>query len=152
MASSSNKLVFFLPREKKRISTLIHSSCMRLAKNLLNKSRNGIVLVPIEAMDFVAVIKGSRLYFAESDKQSQTGQLGMPIQLGWIPHLPENEVLSIQHLPMDLVLFSEQQDLHEMQQKLTGEFYRAMMLLDEKYAGQFLPVSEVEMVETALSN
>ena len=145
MASESKKLFFFIPREKSRQPTVIHRSCMRLARNLLSKSRNGMVTVPIEALEFIAVIKDDRLYFAETEKRNNTGRLGLQVCIGWEPHLPENEDTAIQHLPMDLVLYKEGQELNELQQKLTGELYRAMMLLDQQYSGQFLPSVDIEI-------
>lgn len=151
MGSQASKTYFFIPPESSRATSVIHSSCLRLAKSILGKSRDGdTALVPIEALDYIAIIAGTHIYFAGlADEQDSDGRRGLTVSMCWQPHLPEDEDINIQHIPMDLVYFSPAESLPNLQQQLTGEFYKALMLIDKQYAGQKLPASVIEMIKVS---
>jgi len=149
MASEFNKQFFFIPSERKQIHSVIHSSCVRLAKSLLGKRPdNKHALIPITAMGYIAILGESRILFANlKDEIDMNGQHGLLVSLAWQPHIAEHEDLSIQHIPMNLTYYGHPANLKNLQQQLTGEFYKALMLIDKKYEGMPLPSTDIELID-----
>ena len=150
MASDTNKRTFYLPPVVKNRHTVVHSSCVRLSQNLLQRSSSKSLLVPIEAMHMLAILDRNKLYFADLQaRHSHANQLGDIIILSWTPHLAEAPDINNQHIPMELTCHSTpiaaKTDLNKMQQQLTGEFYKALMLLDKQFSGQKIPVAPFEI-------
>jgi len=145
MGSDINKRTFFLPEAVKSRQGVIHSSCVRLSQYLLERSHGQSLLVPIEAMNYLAILQKDKLYFVDLNSHEQTENArGSQIVLSWQPHSPEEMDFNTQHLPVELTCYSNpiaetDKNLEQIQQQLTGEFYKALMLLDSKFSGQKIP-------------
>ena len=130
--------IFFLPTAITHQAALLHSSCFNLAHNLLQRSDLPYVVVPIPGMQYLAIVEAGDIWFVDSEQQtSELNPNGKLITLSWHPHLAESRSSLDQHIPMDVVFYAP--GLEQVQQRLTGEFYKGLMLLDAEYSQTTIP-------------
>lgn len=139
MKNTQDPKIFFLPAKALEKSTVIHSSCYRLSLSILRRAEHEPVAVPIENLHCTALITDSEIYFADNNRTLEAdGVKGHPIMISWHLHLAEARDISEQHIPMKTIFYEN--NLEEFQQQLTGEFYKALMLMDQSYRDGPIPV------------
>ena len=109
--------------------------------SILNRAEKDLVVIPIEKLGMLAVISENKILFAELSSESE--QSAMPVKIGWEFLVAEDRDTNSQHLPMKTSFYSE--NLEELQQRLTGEFYKALMLADEKFRTTVIPAQDITL-------
>ena len=141
MTSSLNSYHFYIPKTLSHASTMVHSSCYKLSMGILIRAEKDQVVIPIDKLGMLAVISDNKIMFTQQKPESQ--QHAIPVQISWDFLVAEDRDANSQHLPMNTTFFEE--NLEELQQRLTGEFYKALMLVDEKYRDKAIPAQEIEI-------
>ena len=129
MTISSQPQTFFLPKAISEQHSVIHASCYRLSLSVLRRAEHEPVPVLIEKLHYTALITDSNIYFADNSD--------MQIKISWHLHLAEARDVNEQHIPMKVVFYEN--GLDQLQQQLTGEYYKTLMLVDEKYQTDLIP-------------
>ena len=129
MIISNQPQTFFLPEANSEQHSVIHASCYRLSLSVLRRAEHEPVPVLIEKLQYTALITDSNIYFADNND--------MLIKISWHLHLAEARDINEQHIPMKVVFY--QDGLDQLQQQLTGEYYKTLMLVDEKYQTDVIP-------------
>ncbi|MGD2119149.1 MAG: hypothetical protein PVG66_12370 [Chromatiales bacterium] len=143
--SSLHQQILFLPARFARESALIHTSCYNLAQSILERSELPYVPVSIDSMQYLAIIELNDIWFADtSSRISHDDQPGYRIMLSWHPHLAESRSEQDQHIAMEVTYYAP--ELEQLQQRLTGEFYKALMLLDAKFPQTTVPSQPYSIV------
>ena len=146
MKTPSKNMTFFTRTEVSKQASVIHSSCYRLSQSMLRRSESEPAVIPIDKMNFLAAIDENTLTFIDRSQQiKQNDKEGYPVRITWKLHLAERRDNDDQHIPMDITYFDE--DLNETQQQLTGEFYKALMLMDESYRDELIPTVKTEYIQ-----
>jgi len=146
MKSTDKQQFLFLPPEFSKESAVIHVSCYKLALIVLNRSTFPHIIVPIEKLGYLAVIEPNAIWFTHNLSQTiHDHQTGRMINLSWHPHIAESRNELDQHIPMDIIFYGENRS--DIQQQLTGEFYKALMLLDEKYKEKIIPTEAMKIID-----
>jgi len=142
---------YILPREVSRQDSVIHDSCYRMAQSMLRRSDTEPALVPINTMGYDALIYDSVISFADTGKRVSSSDTddteAHPIIITWQLHLAEDRDPRKQHIPMRVILHDK--NLEKTQQRLTGEFYKALMLMDESYRDGLIPSVSVTVIPQA---
>lgn len=139
MQNTEESNIFFLPQKALEKSTLIHASCYRLSLSIFRRAEHDPVAVPIESLDCTALITDSEIFFTDNQRTIESdGMTGHPVIISWHLHLAEARDINEQHIPMKTIFYQEH--LEEFQQQLTGEFYKALMLMDQSYRDGLIPV------------
>lgn len=141
MTNPANSYHFYIPKTFSNMSSMVHSSCYKLSMGILNRAEKDQVVIPIEKLGMLAVITDNKIMFTQQTADAE--QDVIPIQISWEFLVAEDRDASSQHLPMNTSFFAE--NLEELQQRLTGEFYKALMLADEKYRDKVIPAQEIEI-------
>ncbi|MEJ2213556.1 MAG: hypothetical protein P8Y20_05710 [Gammaproteobacteria bacterium] len=141
MISSTRSYSFYTPQPLSSASSMVHSSCYKLSMSILNRAEEDLVVIPIEKLGMLAVISENKILFAQQSSGSE--QTVMPVKIGWKFLVAEDRDSNSQHLPMKTSFYSE--NLEELQQRLTGEFYKALMLADEKFRTTVIPAQDITL-------
>ena len=129
MNISNQPQTFFLPEAISEQHSMVHASCYRLSLSMLRRAEHEPVPVLIDNLQYTALITDSNIYFADNSD--------MQIKISWHLHLAEARDVNEQHIPMKVMYYEH--GLEQLQQKLTGEYYKALMLMDEKYRTELIP-------------
>ena len=132
---------FYLPKIVSHTSSMVHSSCYKLSMGILNRAEKDLVVIPIEKLGMLAIIADNKIMFTEENTES--GREAIPVKISWEFLVAEDRDANSQHLPMHTTFYDH--GLEELQQRLTGEFYKALMLIDEKYRDTVIPAQEIEL-------
>ena len=132
---------FYLPKTLNHSSSMVHSSCYKLSMNILNRAEKDRVVIPIEKLGMLAVISANKIMFTPAT--SEASRDAIPVKISWEFLVAEARDVNSQHLPMHTSFHDN--NLEELQQQLTGEFYKALMLADEKYRDSAIPAQKIEL-------
>ncbi len=129
---------FFLPTPCKHFSSMVRAETYNLAHTLLNRSDSEYVFVPIRSMQYLAVIEGHDIWFVDSlayaVNENEGGRL---ITISWHTNPKMERNALIENTPIEIIFY--QKHISEIQLRLSSEFHRAMLLVDERYRDQQIP-------------
>jgi hypothetical protein len=129
---------FFRPPEVARLSSAVPAEVHNTARNLLARSRDGCVFVPIRSMQFLGVIDRDEIVFVDSQAYAhQDGVGGRLILIAWQPRPEPGRDSLAAPVPCDIVCYDE--GLEQTQQRLVSEFPRALRDLDQRFRDAVLP-------------
>ena len=145
MPDSNNKAVYIVPPVIDEKASVVHSSCYRLALSILRRASHEPVSVPIDGMGYTALIYESRILFADNSASISHAEVsGYPVIMEWQFFIAEDRNQNDQHIPMQIRFHSK--DLTDTQQQLTGEFYKAMMHIDQQFSEEPIPSTLLEVI------
>ncbi len=129
---------FFLPDELGREASHIPADIYNLARTLLGRSEFSCVFVPIRSLQFLGVITDNEIVFVDSlayaYNQDEGGRL---IKIAWqFDNTNDRESLNE---PVDFDAVYYDPGSSEIQNRLIGDFRKALELLDERYRKSALP-------------
>lgn len=129
---------FFLPQSCAQKSSMVAAETYNLAHTLLNRSDSTYVFVPIRSMQYLAIIEGHDIWFVDSQayavSQNEGGRL---ITISWHTDSTIERKALNENFPLKVVFY--QANMGDIQLRLTGEFHKAMLLMDERYRDQQIP-------------
>jgi hypothetical protein len=96
-------------------------------------------------MQYLAIIEMHDIWFVDSQAYAVKKKVGgRMITVSWHTR-DENERESLdQHLPMKVIYYD--QDMSEIQQRLRGEFFKAMQLMDQRYRDEAIPTEGADII------
>jgi hypothetical protein len=145
MPDSTKKTVYIVPPIIDEKASVVHSSCYRLALSILRRASHEPVTVPIDAMGYTALIYENRILFADNSASINHAELsGYPVIMEWQFFIAEDRNYNDQHIPMRIRFHSD--DLNDTQQQLTGEFYKAMMHIDQQFSEEPIPSASLDVI------
>ncbi|NNJ90174.1 MAG: hypothetical protein HKP55_00745 [Gammaproteobacteria bacterium] len=145
MPDSNKKTVYIVPPVIDEKASVVHSSCYRLALSILRRASHEPVTVPIDAMGYTALIYENRILFADNSASINHAKLsGYPVIMEWQFFIAEDRNHNDQHIPMQIRFHSD--DLTDTQQQLTGEFYKAMMHIDQQFSAEPIPSASLDVI------
>lgn len=143
--TQTQETVYFITPVIESHASMVHSSCYRLALSMLRRADKEPAVVHIESMNYTALIFENSIYFVnESNTMTHNGESGHPVCIEWQFLLAEARNTNDQHIPMESRFYTT--NLAAVQQKLTVEFYNAMMHADELHQDGVIPTQEVNLV------
>ena len=145
MPDSNKKTVYIVPPVISEKASVVHSSCYRLALSILRRASSQPVSVPIDAMGYTALIYENRILFSDNSSMiSHADVSGHPVTMEWQFFIAEDRNHNDQHIPMQIRFHSD--DLSDIQQQLTGEFYKAMMHIDQQFSEELIPSASLDVI------
>lgn len=145
MKTQNELQTFLLPGKVTEQSSVIHSSCYRLSLSMLRRAEQQPVAVPIDSLGCIALITETEIFFAKPRQQDEAVKnADARIKISWHLHLAEARDVNDQHIPMRIIFYDH--GLEQLQQQLTGEFYKALMLMDESYRDNLIPSGDIEIM------
>lgn len=121
---------FFTPDVFSRQESKLVAKAYNLAHILLNRSDLDHVFVPIRSMQYLAIIEKDTFWFVDSLAYAVSGdEGGRLIRISW--HLSNERDALTQHMDCEVVFYGD--DMSATQTRLVGEFYKAMLLLDQRH-------------------
>lgn len=141
---------FFTPDEFFCQNDLLLSRTYNLAHVLLNRSQSDFLFVPIRSMQYLAIIEKDAFWFVDSMAYAvRGGEGGRIITVSWHPLLSAGKRCSLnQHMECRVIFYGG--DMGEIQQRLRGEFFQSMQLLDQRYRESLVADSEVSILPLRL--
>jgi len=124
---------FFTPDEFSCQKTQLLSITYNLAHTLLNRSEASHLFIPIRSLQYLAIIEKNIFWFVDSMAYAVRGaEGGRLIRVSWKPiiHAQQRDDLT---LPMECRVIFYGDDMQEIQNRLNSEFYRAMLLIDQRH-------------------
>jgi hypothetical protein len=114
---------------------------------MLRRAEQEPVAIPIDSLGYTALLTDSLIYFAENAAaQTGEGEIAGTIKISWHLHIAEARDVNDQHIPMKIIFYDN--GLQQLQQQLTNEFYKALMLMDESYRDNLIPSGLIEIKKT----
>ena len=145
MPDSNEKNVYIVPPVIDEKTSVVHSSCYRLASSILSRAQNAPVAVSIDNMNYTALIYENKILFADNSAMINRAEAsGHPVTMEWQFFIAEAPDLNEQHIPMRIAFHDN--DLHDVQQQLTGEFYKSMMQIDQQYSHEIVPSAALDVI------
>lgn len=137
---------FFTPDEFSCQQTRLLSQTYNLAHVLLNRSQSDHLFVPIRSLQYLAIIEKNAFWFVDSLAYAVRGdEGGRLIRVSWHPLISANERDSlIQHMDCRVVFYGE--DMSEIQNRLSSEFYQSMLLVDQRHRDSLITASNVSIL------
>lgn len=122
------------------------SETYNLAHVLLNRSHTDYLFIPIRSLQYLAVIEKEIFWFVDSQAYAVKGdEGGRLITISWSPVLIANEREGLnQHMGCHVIFYGK--DMSEVQNRLRGEFYQAMKLIDQRYRDSHIPSSGAKIL------
>lgn len=132
---------FFTPDEFFCIPGQLLSRTYNLAHVLLNRSHSNHLFIPIRSMQYLAIIEKEVFWFVDSLAYAVRGdEGGRLITVSWHPLLAAKDRTSLEQNMKCRILFYGK-DHSDIQLRLNGEFYQAMLQLDQRYRDAHIPSS-----------
>ena len=145
MPDPNKNTVYIVPPVIDEKASVVHSSCYRLALSILRRASNEPVTVPIDAMGYTALIYENRILFSDNSSMISHAEVsGHPVTMEWQFFIAEDRNHNDQHIPMQIRFHSN--DLSDTQQQLTGEFYKAMMHIDQQFSEEPIPSASLDVI------
>lgn len=144
MLSHEKTRFYYLPKALTEQASVIHASCYRLALSMLRRADHEPVPVPVNSLDYTALLTDEDVFFADNQAtETRHGETGSLIRLSWHLHLAEARDITVQHIPMKVVYYHH--EMEKLQQQMTGEFYKALMLMDKQYGDRLIPSGNIHI-------
>ena len=131
--TAHDTLSFFTPDEFFCQKTRLLSQTYNLAHVLLKRSQSEHLFIPIRSLQYLAIIEQNDFWFVDSLAYAVRGdEGGRLIRVSWHPviHANEREGLT-QNMDCRVIFYGE--DMSETQRRLNGEFYQAMLQIDQRH-------------------
>jgi len=145
MPDTHQKPVYIVPPVIDEKASVVHSSCYRLALSILRRATDEPVTVPIDGMGYTALIYENRILFSDNSFMIRHDEVsGHPITMEWQFFIAEDRNQNDQHIPMQIRFHSDDQT--DVQQQLTGEFYKAMMHIDQQFSEETIPAASLDVI------
>lgn len=145
MQSTETKQTFLLPKSISEQASIVHASCYRLSLSMLRRAEHEMVCVPIDSLNLKGLITDSAIFFADThEADTEAGKINGKIKISWHLHLAEERDINEQHIPMKVIFYDN--GLENLQQQITGEYYRALMLMDESYRNNLIPSGNIQII------
>ena len=124
---------FFTPDDFFCQKSTLLSKAYNLAHVLLNRSESSHLFVPIRSLQYLAIIEKNTFWFVDSQAYAVRGdEGGRLIRVSWQPVIDTNQREGLtQHMNCRVIFYGE--DMSEIQTRLSGEFYKAMQLIDQRH-------------------
>ena len=130
---------FFTPDEFFCKQGRLLSQTFNLAHVLLNRSQAEHLFVPIRSMQYLAIIEQETFWFVDSLAYAvRNNEGGRLITISWHPQINASERNDLtQHVNCRVTYYGK--DMSEVQNRLCGEFFQAMQLMDQRYRDEHIP-------------
>jgi hypothetical protein len=124
---------FFTPDEFFYQQTRLPSQTYNLAHTLLKRSQSSHLFIPIRSLQYLAIIEMNAFWFVDSLAYATRGdEGGRLIRISWHPLVPASQRESLtQHMNCRTIFYGG--DMQEVQNRLNGEFYQAMLQIDQRH-------------------
>ena len=137
---------FFTPDEFFCQKTRLLAKVYNLSHILLKRCHSTHLFVPIRSMQYLAIIEKNAFWFVDSLAYAVRGdEGGRLIRVSWHPFIHANQRESLTQ-DMDCRVMFYGEDMREVQTRLNGEFYKAMLLMDERYGHAIKVGSKVNIL------
>ncbi len=114
---------FYRSEELCRRTSAMPATTYNLAHQLVVRSPQGCVFVPIRSMQYLAVLDAQEFIFIDSQGDRR-------IELAWLGFHPQIRSALDEPVPFDLVYYHSEGEA--TMRWLPGEFYKSMMQLSER--------------------
>lgn len=114
---------FYRTDELRRQTSAMPGATYNLAHQLVARSPQGCVFVPIRSMQYLAVLDLQEFIFIDSQGDRH-------IELAWQSFHPQTRTALDEPVPFDLIYYRSQGEA--TMRWLPGEFYKSMMQLSER--------------------
>lgn len=137
---------FFTPDEFLCEQSRLYSQTYNLAHVLLNRSESDHIFVPIRTMQYLAIIEQNTFWFVDSLAYAVRGdEGGRIVRVSWHPVNSANERESLtQNMDCRVIFYGR--DMHDIQTRLSVEFYKAMQLVDQHHRETIITESKVSIL------
>jgi len=124
---------FFTPDEFSSHESRLMSTTYNLAHVLLNRSQSEHLFIPIRSLQYLAIIEKEAFWFVDSQAYAVRGdEGGRLIRVSWHPLIDAHDRDGLtQHMDCRVVFYGG--DMSDIQTRLTGEFYQAMVQVDQRH-------------------
>lgn len=142
---------FFTPDEFFCQKEQLLSQTYNLAHVLLNRSQSEHLFVPIRTMQYLAIIEQETFWFVDSLAYAvRDNEGGRLITVSWHPLIGANERNGLtQHMDCRVIYYGK--DMGEVQNRLRGEFFQAMQLMDQRYRDEHIPSGGARILPLSLA-
>jgi len=143
---------FFTPDEFFCQKTRLLSKTYNLAHVLLKRSQLNHLFIPVRSMQYLAIIEKNAFWFVDSLAYAVRGdEGGRLIRVSWHPLINANQREGlIQHMDCRVIFYGE--GLQDIQNRLNSEFYKAMLLIDQRYRDSMISKGEVNILPLRLES
>lgn len=114
---------FYRSDELRRQASAMQGACYNLAHQLVTRSPQGCVFVPIRSMQYLAVLDAQEFIFVDSQGDRR-------IELAWQDFHPQARTALTEKVAYQLVLYRAQAEM--TMRWLPGEFYKSMLQLSKR--------------------
>lgn len=114
---------FYRTDELRRQTSAMPGATYNLAHQLVARSPQGCIFVPIRSMQYLAVLDAQEFIFIDSQGDRR-------IELAWQSFHPQTRTALDEPVPFDLIYYRSQGEA--TMRWLPGEFYKSMMQLSER--------------------
>lgn len=130
---------FFTPEQFLCRQERLLAQVYNLAHVLLKRTPSDYLFVPIRRLQYLAIVEQTAFRFVDSLAYATRGnEGGRLITISWHPLLTAQQRDGLnQHVDCRVIFYGK--DMSEVQQRLSGEFYQAMQLLDRRYRDSNIP-------------
>jgi len=142
---------FFTPDEFFCQKSLLLSNTYNLAHTLLNRSEASHLFIPIRSLQYLAIIEKNAFWFVDSMAYAVRGdEGGRLIRISWRPiiNTVQRDDLT---LPLGCCVIFYGDDMQEIQNRLTSEFYQAMLLIDQRHRDSLVANYKVNILPLKLN-
>ena len=124
---------FFKPDEFSCQDSTILANCYNLAHILLKRSRSDHLFVALRSLQYLAIVEDNSFWFVDSMAYAVRGdEGGRLIRVSWHPTKTANERKSLtEHMGCRVIFYGG--DMKEVQTRLTTEFYKELLLIDQHH-------------------
>jgi hypothetical protein len=124
---------FFTPDAFFCQKTRLLSKTYNLAHILLTRSHSSHLFIPIRSIQYLAIIEKNAFWFVDSLAYAvQNNEGGRLIRVSWHPLINANQREGLtQNMDCRVIFYGE--DMREIQNRLNGEFYQSMQLIDQRH-------------------
>ncbi|VAW51663.1 hypothetical protein MNBD_GAMMA06-368 [hydrothermal vent metagenome] len=142
---------FFTPDEFSCRQTRLLSKTYNLAHVLLNRSESSHLFVPVRSLQYLAIIEKNTFWFVDSLAYAVRGdEGGRLIRVSWHPLITAHEREGLtQNMDCKVVFYGE--DMSEIQNRLSGEFYQSMLQIDQRHRDMLKTDCSVSILPLSLN-
>jgi hypothetical protein len=137
---------FFLPPRHSTLHSTLSAESYNLSFTLLKRSESDHLFVPVRSMQYLAIIDGHDIWFVDSQAYAvNEAEGGRMITVSW--HVEKQLQRNALDQPVPMRIHFYHKDMSSIQQRLRGEFLRAMQQLDQRYRDQQIPSEGAHIID-----
>lgn len=142
---------FFTPDEFLYQQTRLNSNTYNLAHTLLKRSQSEHVFIPIRSLQYLAIIEMNAFWFVDSLAYATRGdEGGRLIRVSWQPLIKASQRKSLTEA-LDCRVTFYGGDMQQIQNRLNGEFYQAMLQIDQRQKDSMHTHSKISILPLKVS-